>query len=174
MADDYKSRSYRDDPYRRAAEPARPSDYPNSDPSRQLARLIGQNDPFAEQGRAQPRDPLPRGYQPRSPEPEWPPAIAERRYAADPRDSDPRDFDPRSVDPRGFDPRSVTIRVNRRGVYGQTTITPIRVARAAIPICQATTMPVPRGTGREAYAPSADYAPPRDPGRYAPLARTQQ
>ena len=51
MADDNTFRSYRpDDPYRRAAEPARPSDADGGDPLAELARLIGQSDPFAEFG----------------------------------------------------------------------------------------------------------------------------
>jgi hypothetical protein len=53
MADDSIPRSYRsNDPYRRSAEP--PSNDPSAagDPLAELARLIGQNDPFAEFGRA--------------------------------------------------------------------------------------------------------------------------
>ncbi len=169
MADDYKSRSYRDDPYRRAAEPARPGAFSSGDPLSELARLIGQNDPFAEQGRAQPRDPLPRGYQPRSPEPEWPPAIPERRYAADPRDSDPRGFDPRSVDPRGFDPRSIDPRDTGREPYAPNDdYGSYSRSASREPYLPSDDYVRSRSTGREAYAPSADYAPSRDPGRYAP------
>ena len=69
MADDYKYRPNRsNEPYRRGAEPPRASDFSNgSDPLAELARLIGQNDPFADGGRGsarepqlQPRDLLPR------------------------------------------------------------------------------------------------------------------
>jgi hypothetical protein len=55
MADDPKLRSYRsNDPYRQAGEPSRPSDQA-SDPLAELARLIGQKDPFAEFGRSNSR-----------------------------------------------------------------------------------------------------------------------
>jgi hypothetical protein len=54
MADDSRLRSYRsNDPYRRAAEPAPPSEETNArDPLAELARLLGQSDPFAELGRS--------------------------------------------------------------------------------------------------------------------------
>ena len=57
MADDSRLRSYRsNDPYRRAAEPAPPSQEPGTrDPLAELARLLGQSDPFAELGRSNPR-----------------------------------------------------------------------------------------------------------------------
>ena len=57
MADDSRLRSYRsNDPYRRAAEPATPSEEAGArDPLAELARLLGQSDPFAELGRSNPR-----------------------------------------------------------------------------------------------------------------------
>ncbi|HET7019734.1 MAG TPA: SPOR domain-containing protein [Xanthobacteraceae bacterium] len=57
MADDSRLRSYRShDPYRRAAEPAPPSEGAGArDPLAELARLLGQSDPFAELGRSNPR-----------------------------------------------------------------------------------------------------------------------
>jgi hypothetical protein len=57
MADDSRQRSLRtDDPYRRGPEPARPSEpAAGSDPLAELARLIGQSDPFAEFGRSNAR-----------------------------------------------------------------------------------------------------------------------
>ena len=57
MADDSRLRSYRsNDPYRRAAEPAPPSEEAGArDPLAELARLLGQSDPFAELGRSNPR-----------------------------------------------------------------------------------------------------------------------
>src|SRR5262249_17504374 len=53
MADDHRFESYRsNDPQRRAAEPSRSAEQPRaSDPLAELARLIGQRDPFAEFGR---------------------------------------------------------------------------------------------------------------------------
>ena len=55
MADDNTRRSFRsNEPFRREAEPSRPSDQAG-DPLAELARLIGRNDPFAELGRSQPR-----------------------------------------------------------------------------------------------------------------------
>jgi hypothetical protein len=59
MADDSRQRPSRsNDPYRRAAEPARPNEG-GGDPLAELARLIGQNDPFAEFGRSNARAPEP-------------------------------------------------------------------------------------------------------------------
>jgi SPOR domain len=57
MADDSRLRSYRShDPYRRAVEPAAPSEEAGAgDPLAELARLLGQSDPFAELGRSNPR-----------------------------------------------------------------------------------------------------------------------
>jgi SPOR domain len=63
MADENTRRSYRsNEPYRREAEPSRPSDQA-SDPLAELARLIGRNDPFAELGRSQPRQGSQQGSQ---------------------------------------------------------------------------------------------------------------
>jgi hypothetical protein len=57
MADDSRLRSYRsNDPYRRAAEAAPPGEEAGArDPLAELARLLGQSDPFAELGRSNPR-----------------------------------------------------------------------------------------------------------------------
>ncbi|MCF8478617.1 MAG: SPOR domain-containing protein [Pseudolabrys sp.] len=66
MADDQSQRPYRSNvpPARGASGPATPS---GNDPLAELARLIGQNDPFSEFGRAAaPQQP--------EPEPDWPPA----------------------------------------------------------------------------------------------------
>jgi SPOR domain len=54
MADDNRLRSHRtNDPYGRAAEPAQPSEEASiRDPLAELARLLGQSDPFAEFGQA--------------------------------------------------------------------------------------------------------------------------
>jgi hypothetical protein len=54
MADDNTLRLYRSsDPYRRAAEPSRPSEEASArDPLAELARLRGQSDPFADFGRS--------------------------------------------------------------------------------------------------------------------------
>ena len=56
MADDHTLRSYRpNDPYQ-PAEPSRPGEQPGGgDPLAELARLIGQRDPFAEFGRSNSR-----------------------------------------------------------------------------------------------------------------------
>src|SRR5499425_1090411 len=58
MADDNTLRPYRSsDPHRRAAEPARPSEEASArDPLAELARLLGQSDPFAELGRSNSRE----------------------------------------------------------------------------------------------------------------------
>src|SRR5262245_17713843 len=57
MADDNTLRPYRSsDPYRRAAEPSRPSQEASArDPLAELARLLGQSDPFADFGRSNSR-----------------------------------------------------------------------------------------------------------------------
>src|SRR5690348_11327109 len=57
MADDNTLRPYRSsDPYRRAAEPTRPSEEASArDPLAELARLLGQSDPFADLGRSHSR-----------------------------------------------------------------------------------------------------------------------
>jgi hypothetical protein len=119
MADDKTWRSYRsNDPYRDAEEVARASG-PASDPLAELARLIGQGDPFAELGRGQarPAQPVARSAPP--------PAVDDRRYAPPPqqlygadgarvahRDADAhrQDYAPEGMprssdyrDPRGFD-----------------------------------------------------------------------
>jgi len=58
MADDNTLRRYRsNDPYRRAAEPPRPSEEAGArDPLAELARLLGQSDPFADLGRSNSRE----------------------------------------------------------------------------------------------------------------------
>src|SRR5262245_45813156 len=58
MADDNTLRPYRStDPYRRAAEPSRPSEEASArDPLAELARLLGQSDPFADFGRSHSRE----------------------------------------------------------------------------------------------------------------------
>jgi hypothetical protein len=58
MADDNTLRRYRsNDPYRRAAEPTRPSEEASArDPLAELARLLGQSDPFADLGRSNSRE----------------------------------------------------------------------------------------------------------------------
>ena len=58
MADDNTLRRYRSsDPYRRAAEPPRPSEEASArDPLAELARLLGQSDPFADLGRSNSRE----------------------------------------------------------------------------------------------------------------------
>jgi len=58
MADDNTLRPYRSsDPYRRAAEPPRPNEEASArDPLAELARLLGQSDPFADLGRSNSRE----------------------------------------------------------------------------------------------------------------------
>ncbi len=64
MADDEILRSYRsNDPYRPVAEPERSRDHASTgDPLVELARLIGQSDPFVEFGRNAQRQSEPRSY----------------------------------------------------------------------------------------------------------------
>src|SRR5262252_830123 len=71
MADN--NRSYRsNDPYRRAAEPSRPSEPAGGDPLAELARLIGQSDPFAEFGRSNQRPAAPPSFAQPAPAPRYP------------------------------------------------------------------------------------------------------
>jgi len=90
MADDNSSRSYRsNDPYRRAGEPSRPSAR-SDDPLAELARLIGQNDPFAELGRSNPRHQPQQRAQQSAPHDDWPYLPGERQFAAEPPVTHPR------------------------------------------------------------------------------------
>src|SRR5262249_17393790 len=87
MADDHTLGSYRStDPQRRASEPARPNEQAGSgDPLAELARLIGQSDPFAEFGRSSRRAARQGQVQAASPaaaEPRYAPA-QEQQFAAD-------------------------------------------------------------------------------------------
>jgi SPOR domain len=79
MADDHTLGSYRStDPQQRAAEPARPNEQAGSgDPLAELARLIGQSDPFAEFGRSSSR----RTARPAQAQPQATSPAAEQRYA---------------------------------------------------------------------------------------------
>jgi SPOR domain len=81
MADDHTLGSYRStDPQRRASEPARPNEQAGSgDPLAELARLIGQSDPFAEFGRSSRRAARQGQAQDQVQAPS--PAAAEQRYA---------------------------------------------------------------------------------------------
>jgi SPOR domain len=80
MADDHTLGSYRStDPQRRAAEPARPNEQAGSgDPLAELARLIGQSDPFAEFGRSSSRQ---ASRQAQAQTQATSPAAAEQQYA---------------------------------------------------------------------------------------------
>jgi hypothetical protein len=128
MADDKTWRSYRaNDPYRDTGEAARTSG-PASDPLAELARLIGQGDPFAELGRGQARAPVQPAERVAPPADDWrytpPPQqlygadgsrVAHRDahapsqdYPAPSQDYPPQEAMPRSTDyrdVRGFDRR---------------------------------------------------------------------
>lgn len=66
MADNKRLRSQRsNDPYRRGGHPA--GEQPSGDPLAELARLIGQSDPFADYGRKDARDRDQRDAQPKAP-----------------------------------------------------------------------------------------------------------
>jgi hypothetical protein len=88
MADDHTLESYRsNDPQRRAAESSRSAEQPRaSDPLAELARLIGQRDPFAEFGRSNARQGSREAARqpqaaPAAPTPQWQPQ--EQEYTAD-------------------------------------------------------------------------------------------
>jgi hypothetical protein len=108
MADDHTLGSYRStDPQRRAADPARPNEQAGSgDPLAELARLIGQSDPFAEFGRSGSRRTARQAQQAQTPA--TPPAAAEERYAPAPEQYAPvQQFaadDARGRDDYGADP----------------------------------------------------------------------
>jgi sporulation related protein len=80
MADDHTFGSYRStDPQQRGSEPARPDEQAGSgDPLAELARLIGQSDPFAEFGRSNSRR---AARQAQTEAHATSPAAAEQRYA---------------------------------------------------------------------------------------------
>src|SRR5262245_53901320 len=89
MADDHTLGSYRStDPQRRASEPARPNEQAGSgDPLAELARLIGQSDPFAEFGRSSRRTTRQAQAQPQATSPaaaeQWHAPAQERQFPAD-------------------------------------------------------------------------------------------
>jgi hypothetical protein len=77
MADDNTSRSYRsNDQFRRAQQPS--SGQAAGDPLAELARLIGQSDPFADFGRDQRND----AREQQQPQPKAPPPMSDWRKAA--------------------------------------------------------------------------------------------
>jgi SPOR domain len=86
MADENTLRPYRsNDPYRRAAEPSRPSEEASArDPLAELARLLGQSDPFADFGRSHSRERQHEAHDAPATAPEdWQPAAArEPQFAA--------------------------------------------------------------------------------------------
>jgi hypothetical protein len=86
MADDNTLRPYRsNDPYRRAAEPSRPGEEASArDPLAELARLLGQSDPFADFGRSHSRERQHEAHDAPATAPEgWQPAAArEPQFAA--------------------------------------------------------------------------------------------
>jgi hypothetical protein len=92
MADDTYSRGYRNDPYDRGGA----SDSgPATDPLTELARLIGQSDPFARDRNRQPDPRHPEAY-PQSAE--WPADPAQH-----PQQYDPQHYDPQQ--PQHYDPQ---------------------------------------------------------------------
>ncbi|MFZ0846412.1 MAG: SPOR domain-containing protein, partial [Pseudolabrys sp.] len=71
MADDYTQRPYRpNEPPARSGQPGKALGG-GSDPLAELARLIGQNDPFSEFGRDGVRRSAPPPQPPQEPEPAW-------------------------------------------------------------------------------------------------------
>jgi SPOR domain len=81
MADDYTQRPYRaSQPPTRSASGQAPAAASGNDPLAELARLIGQTDPFAEYGRENARGPAPQTV---APEPQGA-AYVDERYAAAP------------------------------------------------------------------------------------------
>jgi hypothetical protein len=103
MADDNTLRSYRsNDPYRRSANPADAQDpAPGDDPLAELARLIGQTDPYTDNVRRQPQGAAPRATQHAQDDAsDWRRHIQRPNYEM--RDEPAFDADPRyaSADPR--------------------------------------------------------------------------
>src|SRR5690242_8823253 len=98
MADDRIQRPIRaSQPPMRTAPSSAPAAPSGNDPLAELARLIGQNDPFAEFGRQTARQAVPQQPAQRAPAP----AYADDRYAAMPAlDQAPQTFAP---DNRQFD-----------------------------------------------------------------------
>jgi hypothetical protein len=95
MADDYTQRPYRaSQPPTRSAPGQAPAAASGNDPLAELARLIGQTDPFAEYGRENARRAAP---QPVAPEPQGA-AYADERYAAAP--TQPAQYAPEHYPPQ--------------------------------------------------------------------------
>jgi hypothetical protein len=95
MANDPYSRGNRNDPFGRGGSS---DSTPATDPLTELARLIGQSDPFGDAGRRDPRQPDPRGYaQPRHDDRYTDPAAGH----PDPQQYDPQHYDDRSYQADG-------------------------------------------------------------------------
>ena len=95
MVDDNNLRSYRsNEPARRASAPAAPRDVGGSDPLAELARLIGQSDPFALERNSGPStEPRPRADSSPSDWRKTAAALAREAITRDPPAADPR-FEP--------------------------------------------------------------------------------
>jgi hypothetical protein len=90
MADDTYSRGYRNDPYDRGGSASVPA---GTDPLTELARLIGQSDPFAPDRNRQP-DPR----QPPPPPADWNTDAARHAQHYDAQHYDPQHYDPQQYD----------------------------------------------------------------------------
>ena len=177
MADDNRLRSFRtNDPYRPDAEPAR-SRAPAgaSDPLAELARLIGQSDPFAEFGRSnsrqaasarqplaapqptpRPAAPIPQAY--RSPDERGDYGLSDdySRNDYSERDLSPRDYSERDLSPRDYSERQLSPRDQGERDYGQRDYAPNDYSQHD------------DLTQHDNYAQHADYARQvRDQERYA-------
>jgi hypothetical protein len=96
MADDTYSRGYRNDPYDRGGSGAvGPGE---TDPLTELARLIGQSDPFSPDRN---RQPDPRQAPPQPADWQADPAQHEQHY--DPQHYDPQHYDSQQYDPQHYD-----------------------------------------------------------------------
>ena len=103
MANDTYSRGNRPDPYGRGGSS---DSAPSTDPLTELARLIGQSDPFGDAGRRDPRQPEPRQPEPRQPDPRgYDRAPHDDRYA-DPANTghhgDAQHYDTQQYDEHGY------------------------------------------------------------------------
>jgi sporulation related protein len=165
MADDYK-RSFRsNDPSRSAAESPHSIDFSAaSDPLAELARLIGQSDPFPEYGRTPPRAPQPRDPLRELPTRDLPTRDLSPRELLS-RDLPSRDFPSRDLPSRDFPSRDLPS-LDRSSSRGYSTSQPATEWPPSLgTMSDRRYEPEPRGQSRDSYPAFGDYPPSRSTGR---------
>jgi hypothetical protein len=163
MADDRNYRGNRPDPYGRGAPSAGQGAGQDVDPLTELARLIGQSDPFAiDPARVPPRDP--RGAEPAGREP------TRREPWQEPAGREPTWPEPTGREPTWHEPPDADRPLPPRG--GAPTVDPYRTSEGMFPQSGGH-MDSPLGHGNPRYGDTSDsgYGEPQgygEPGYYDP------